>query len=367
MRIVLYGWFIDYQIQLANFLSEAHTVMLVLPFDSLPEEHTEALDNKVELHLLGWHETKWYHYKNVSLPIRIIKAINKFNPDVIHVQGRTPHLMFWPVKPFFKKCPLVFTIHDVKTHLGEDSIIGKIIRWYAQRHFNHIIVHGDKLKEQMIEEHDLPDDKVYCIHIGEHEVAPFKKHERPGVEEEGNLILFFGRIHEYKGLEYLIKAEPLITQQIPDARIVIAGVGENFSKYEKLMGIRGSRFIVHNYHIPYQKGAELFQRCSVVVLPYIEASQSGVVSTAYGFSKPVIVTSVGSIPEVVDDGLTGLIVPPRDSEALAKAIVMLLKDSNLRKEMGENAYKKLKTDFSWDEIAYQHIEVYKQAMQNTRI
>ena len=80
-------------------------------------------------------------------------------------------------------------------------------------------------------------------------------------------------------------------------------------------------FIVYNYRIPYKEGAELFQRCSVVALPYIDASQSGVIPTAYGFKKPVVVTEVGAIPEIVGDGITGFIVPPRNPEALAEAIV----------------------------------------------
>jgi glycosyltransferase involved in cell wall biosynthesis len=126
------------------------------------------------------------------------------------------------------------------------------------------------------------------------------------------------------------------------------------------MMVNKDNFIVHNYRIPYKEGAELFQRCSVVVLPYIDASQSGVIPTAYGFKKPVVVTDVGSIPEIVDDGVTGFIVPSKDPIALVDAIIKLLKDDGLRKQMGENAYKKLKTDLSWDKIVEKTVEVYKE-------
>jgi glycosyltransferase involved in cell wall biosynthesis len=255
----------------------------------------------------------------------------------------------------------VATFHDVKLHAGENSWKANFIRYWERKYSDKIIVHGEKLKEQMIEEYNVPEEKVHAIPIGEHEVAPFKKYEREDIKEDGNLILFFGRIYEYKGLEYLIKAEPMITEQVPDTKIFIAGIGEDFKKYERMM-INRNNFIVHNYRIPYKEGAELFQRCSVVVLPYIDASQSGVVSTAYGFKKPVVVTNVGGIPEIVDDGVTGFIVPPKNPEALAEAIIKLLKDEKLRKQMGENAYKKLKTDLSWDNIAEKTIEVYKMAI-----
>ncbi|NQE52738.1 Trehalose synthase, partial [ANME-1 cluster archaeon GoMg3.2] len=189
----------------------------------------------------------------------------------------------------------------------------------------------------------------------------FKIYEKEDLKEDGNLILFFGRVYKYKGLEYLIKAEPLITKEVPEAKIVIAGTGEGFKKYENMM-IHRDNFIVHSRYISYKEGAKLFQRCSLVALPYIDASQSGVIPTAYGFKKPVVVTKVGSIPEIVDDGLTGFIVPPKNPEALADAIIKLLKDEKLRKKMGENAYKKLKTDLSWDKIAEETIEVYKKAI-----
>ena len=149
--------------------------------------------------------------------------------------------------------------------------------------------------------------------------------QRRGWPRSANTVLFFGRIWAYKGLEYLIRAEPLITAEIPDAKIVIAGKGEDFSRYRAMM-VHPERFVVHNEFIPDDRRAELFARASVVVLPYVEATQSGVIPVAYTFSKPVVATTVGSIPEMVDDGRTGLLVPPRSEESLAEAIVSLLRD-----------------------------------------
>ena len=361
MRVICFGRFIDYQIQLANALSKNDTVMLILALSRLPEEGIGFINKKVDFYLLGKGKP-WYHPVNSLIFKDIIKKMNEFKPDVIHMQlggGRADLVLL----PFLKKYPLVATFHDVKLHAGENSWWKTLIRRWERKNSNQLIVHGEKLKEQMIKEYKIPSEKVHAISIGEHEVAPFKIYERKDIREEGNLILFFGRIWKYKGLEYLIKAEPLITKQVPDAKIVIAGTGWNFKNYKKMM-INKNNFIVRNHYIPYKEGAELFQRCSVVALPYIEASQSGVIPTAYGFKKPVVVTDVGAIPEIVDDGITGFIVPPRDSETLANAIVKLLKDEKLRKKMGQNAYKKLKTDLSWDKITEKTIEVYKKAIRD---
>ena len=359
MRIICFGGFIDYQIQLANVLSKTETFMLVIAANKLPSEHLGTIDKKVDFHLLGRGKSL---YHPTSLPIfrDFIKKMNEFKPDIIHLQLGGSIIDF-ALLPFLKKYPLVATFHDVKLHTGENSWRQNFIRYWLRKYSNQIIVLGEKLKEQMIKEYNVPEKKVHAIPIGQHDVVPFKKYERKDIKEDRNLILFFGRIWKYKGLEYLIKAEPMITKEVPNAKIVIAGTGENFKKYEEMMANRDN-FNVHNYHISYKEGAELFQRCSVVVLPYIDASQSAVVPIAYAFKKPVVVTDVGAIPEIVDDGVTGFIVPPRNPEALADAIVKLLKDDKLRKQMGENAYKKLKTDLSLDKIAEKTIKVYERAL-----
>ena len=362
MRIICISpWFFDYIIQLANALSKKETVMLAIPANFLPSENQNTIDKKVDFQLLG-RGKPLYHPASLLIFKDFIKKVNEFKPDVIHLQlGGS--IIDLALLPFLERYPLVATFHDVKLHAGENNWWQNFIRYWIRKYSNQIIVLGEKLKEQMIKEYNVPEEKVHAIPIGQHDVDPFKNYERKDLKEDGNLILFLGRIYKYKGLEYLIKAEPMITEQAPDAKIVIAGTGEDFKKYEKMMMNR-EKFTVHNYHISYKEGAELFQRCSVVVLPYIDASQSAVIPLAYAFKKPVVVTDVGAIPEIVDEGITGFIVPPRNPEALADAIVKLLKNEDLRKSMGENAYRKLREDLSWDIVAEKTLEVYKRAIQD---
>jgi glycosyltransferase involved in cell wall biosynthesis len=360
MRAALLSFgFTDYTIQLANALTKKRITVLLVISDNQIKEHLDIINNEVKT-VIYKQPRLFNSLKNIFLMFKLFRQIIFFNPNIVHIQGG--HLYFSFVLPLLHiKYPLIVTSHDPKPHIGENYLRTRFINFCGRRYSDKIIVHGEKLKEQLIKEYNIPNEKVHAIPIGEHEVAPFKKYERKDLKEVGNLVLFFGRIYKYKGLEYLIKAEPILTEEVPDAKIVIAGTGENFKKYENMM-VNKDNFIVHNYRIPYKEGAELFQRCSVVVLPYIDASQSGVIPTAYGFKKPVVVTDVGSIPEIVDDGVTGFIVPSKDPIALADAIIKLLKDDGLRKQMGENAYKKLKTDLSWDKIAEETIDVYKEAI-----
>src|SRR4029077_13078117 len=133
------------------------------------------------------------------------------------------------------------------------------------------IVHASQVKDLLIQRLRIPSSTVQVVPsvlVGEG--APTVGENAKGGEP---LILFFERIWEYKGLEYLIRAEPLITSNIPEAKIVIAGVGEDFERYRRMM-VHPERFIVHKEYVSDEKRAELFRRASVVVLPYIEASQS---------------------------------------------------------------------------------------------
>jgi glycosyltransferase involved in cell wall biosynthesis len=155
----------------------------------------------------------------------------------------------------------------------------------------------------------------------------------------------------------LIQAVPLISDKIPNVKVVIAGSGDFI---EKDIIEKSPYFEIYNYFIAEEEVGKYFQRASLVVLPYIEGTQTGVIPIAYAFKKPVVVTNVGSIPEVVDEGVTGYIVPPKDPNALANAIIKLLNNDPLRKQMGENAYKKMGNELSWDFIAGETCKIYNE-------
>jgi glycosyltransferase involved in cell wall biosynthesis len=128
------------------------------------------------------------------------------------------------------------------------------------------------------------------------------------------------------------------------------------------MMVDPKRFIVFNEYISDEKRAELFRRASVVVLPYIEASQSFIISIAYRFGKPVVATNVGGLPEMVDEGQTGYLVPPRDVDALADAIVRLMLDGETRRRFGENGRRKVNAQCAPEKVGQMTVDVYCQAM-----
>jgi glycosyltransferase involved in cell wall biosynthesis len=183
------------------------------------------------------------------------------------------------------------------------------------------------------------------------------------VPEEPGTILFFGRADPHKGLEYLVRAQPMICRHIPEARILISAHGKELARCRKMIRDE-SRFEIIEGVVPGDAMSVTFQRASVVVLPYLSASTSGVLMTAYSHNKPVVATRVGCLAEYVEDGVTGFLVQPGNVEQLADGIIKLLADDARRQNMA-------KTMPTWlgerqRDIARQTVEVYGSAMRVKR-
>lgn len=294
----------------------------------------------------------------------LLQEIDSTKPDIVHIplEFRFPFPLIWALR---RKYPIVTTVHEPEHHAGTFARLA-LLNPIQDRNCQLIIklsdkvtVHGEKHKEYLVAQ-GVPSHKVHVI---PHGVFSFFNQVGYGETEAiKDSVLFFGKIApHYKGIEYLIQAGKLVEQVLPSVTIVIAGEGD-FSKYERLVN-GDSHFIVDNRFIPDEEVAGIFQQASLLVLPYTSGSQSGVIGIAGAFKKPVVATDVGHFPEMIEDGKTGFIVPPRDARALAEAITKLLTNDELRQEMGQNAYRAVREKFSWDEIALKAINVYKEAIQ----
>jgi alpha-maltose-1-phosphate synthase len=346
------GGMMHYASELANGLSDLNNVKVHM----LVQDNADCAFINKKIHISKIEDTKKHPFNLV----KFIKQVDRIHPDVIHITSDHP----WnAISPCLKSRAnvLVYTIHDPTIHKGDYSfsnMVSPFSRAVLLTYTDRVIVHGDVLKTQLMRRH-IKETKIVVIPHGSYSM--FKNSEETYPEEDN--LLFFGRILEYKGLEYLIKAKSLITGEFPDIKVVIAGEGD-LSRYENSLKEPG--FEVINSYIPDNQVAKLFQKSKIVVLPYIEASQSGVVAIANAFGKPVVATTVGAIPEAVEDRRTGILVPPRDEYKLAEAIKELLRDDGLRREMGNNAYKKSTGDFSWSTIARKTLEVYEKALLNKK-
>ena len=220
-----------------------------------------------------------------------------------------------------------------------------------------IVVNGAEQVRLVQKMYRLASDRVHYVPLIPR-VSPLHWATKKVTEEPG-LILFFGRVDKHKGVEYLVRAQPFITQHIEGAHIVIAGQGPEFGRCRQLMADLSS-FELHEGFVSNDLVAELFQRAAVVVLPYLSASTSAVLMTAQVFGKPVVATLVGCLPEYLEDGITGFLVPPANEEKLASAIVELLQNNKLRHQMGENAFSRV--DKVRDECVRQTMSALEKAI-----
>jgi len=350
----------EYCVRLANGLAQQAKVLLLLP-THIAAPHVASLNDAVRF--LDFENPRFREpIRQVRMLRTLFQTIRDFNPDVIHYQGGHPWLDL--ALPCLRRYPLVLTVHDCKPHPG-DRLSKKTPLWmemFARHRADELIVQTQFVRNQMVEAWPSASERTSIIphiQIGRDLTST-------PIRDDGRLVLFFGRIWAYKGLEYLIRAEPLITARVPEATILIAGEGENFSHYRRMM-VHPDRFIVDNGFIPDERAADYFARASVVVLPYVEASQSGVVSMAYSAAKPVVATSVGGLPEMVEHGRTGYLVPPRNVPQLAKSVTRLLLDADLRRQMGTNGKGKIEAECSPDVVARKTMEVYLRAIERTAL
>ena len=345
----------EYCIRLASALAEDADVALLLP-EHEATGHLASLAPAVRFFPFAKPRLRQAG-RQLRTVWSILRRLRQLGPDVVHVQQG--HLWLNLILPFLGRSRLVITVHDPHHHLGDKGSQNtpQAVMDFGFRRAARLIVHSQQLKQVLVGRCPIPEPIVEVIpHIALGDEAIPVQHR-----DDGNLVLFFGRIWPYKGLEYLIRAEPLITAAVPRARIAIAGEGEDFERYRRMMA-HPERFVVWNEYVSDAKRAELFEQASVVVLPYVEASQSGVIPLAYRFGKPVVATTVGGLPEAVDDGETGYLVPPRDEHALAEAVVRLLDDPALRRRLGANGRHKLDADAAPAVIARQTLAVYRRAL-----
>ena len=170
-----------------------------------------------------------------------------------------------------------------------------------------------------------------------------------GVADE-RVILFFGYVRRYKGLHILLDAMPAILKSVTLKLLVVGEFYDDEQKYRDQITERGlhESVIVHSDYVPNDQVSKYFSASDVVVLPYVSATQSGIVQIAYQFDKPVIATDVGGLSEVVLNERTGYIVKPEAPEAVADAVVRFYKEGR-ESEFVRNVQEE-KKKYSWDNL-----------------
>jgi len=261
---------------------------------------------------------------------------------------------------------VVYTAHNLMPHEEKEGYSGLMKSIYSS--VDAIIVHSKNDREELIKEFKIPPENIHVIPHGDYTFFNRKKTPRGearkqlGLKDSDVVVLFFGAIREYKGLNVLLKSFKIVREKVENAKLVVAGNPfedeEKYLRISKELGIEKDTIFRLQY-IPFDEVGNYFEAADIVAQPYLKTYQSGVVQIAYGFGKPVVTTDTGGLPEAVEDGKSGYIVRPGDEKALAEKLVELLKDKQKRGEMGAYAKELAETRFSWRQVAAQTIDVYR--------
>ena len=367
-----------YLVNLRNLLEKRANIVKILTSDSHPElphfndYSFKSINPKSIFRVIPF-------LMNLYAYISLKRIIKNFKPDLVHL-----NYIFYHTSPsillLLKNIPVVMTIHahEILSPMGIDydkcshsefeycgTCCGysrfpfeKLKRYLFRRLTNNI----DLFLTQSRFNVSLHRNKKYikpikCLYNG---VRLFEY----SVNTNNNKLLFVGKLHQEKGILYLLRAIPNILKKFPNTTLDIIGTGiekENLKNFTRKLSIElNVTFINRVNHAKLQK---YYSNSSLVIVPSIYSESFGLVGVeAMSVGRPVIASRVGGISEWLDDGKTGFLVDPGNSEQIAEKVIHLLSDRKLLEQMGKNARKKAE-QFSIEKHVIKIEKIYKELIE----
>lgn len=347
--------FAEYAARLAIGLSAHHQVQLHLSRGNAERELHPALLRRLRSAVdLRFHPHPARKYA-LFHGGRIAAQVRAFGPDVLHVQEAAEWTSLLATT-LARSARLILTVHDPLPHSGADAAVHGGASWARsrlRRLSDALIVHGPSVVNDMVLAEPRLKGRIFPVMHGVLGVPVGSAAKADPVS-----FLFFGRIERYKGLGVLVEAVKLLDQRGVDYRLLIAGRGSDLEAHRATIGALRNVRIDEGY-IPADRVPQLFAATAGVLLPYLDATQSGVAAYAFSQARPVIASRVGALPDVIVDGENGLLVPPGDAAALADAMTRLLMEEGLAARLSAGARAVAETVLSWKRIAAITATIYE--------
>ena len=281
--------------------------------------------------------------------IRYIKSVK---PDILLVAYWTGLLApFYYILGRLTSIKIVVLIHNFSSHESFccDPFMRRLLGDFAD---GLVTLSNAVFHEVRVAMPDMPVLPLFHPRYEPEEVVPSRDDARSAlnIDNECPVLLFFGYVRRYKGLDIMLRAMPAILQRDPSVRLVIAGQFlENPEMYKRLikeLGI-GSSVDLYQGYVSSERSALFFAAADAVVLPYRSATQSGVVQLAYGYTLPVIATPVGALPEMVRHAETGWVSRDLSPEGFAMAVELFLGSRGELISM-HSAIEAFRHKYSWE-------------------
>jgi glycosyltransferase involved in cell wall biosynthesis len=264
---------------------------------------------------------------------------------------------------------VVLTVHDVNSVnslSGPATWKSKITGWVYQR-ADRIIVHN-MVSQRELESLGVPSAKIRVIAHGNYldsmrEMgSPAEARRALGISESAKVVLFFGQIKDTKGLDLLIEALPEVAREVPEVVLLIAGrpLKTRFESYEALidkLGVR-ARCRLHIGYVPDDEVAAYHAAADLVALPYRRIYQSGVLIMAMTYGRPVVVSDLPGMTEIITNGVNGYVFPQGSKDALARTLISALRDGKESQRVAARASEYIRKYHNWNSIGRETAELY---------
>lgn len=362
----------EYAIELCNGLHEAGVDIRLA---TLADRTFEKRPSFPILPLLPSKRQKFSQLKKSGQYIAhlwtLLNVIRREKIDAVHYQFFRRER----IEPFFLlllrllNVKIIYTAHNIVPH--EHSRIDFWLKRLVYTVSHHIIVHSKYIEDKL--------HRIFPFTQGNSSVIPhgnFDNYlpERPitkgeaiqqlGLPADAQLLLFFGYLREYKGVDLLVEAFEQAGGQNGRLHLIIAGRPHSATLTKKLHQMielhpHGDRIMLHDHFIPNEDVATYFSAADAIVLPYRHIDHSGIIHLAYSFGKAVIATAVGDFPEAVEHQKSGLLLPPNDVACLAEVITEATAQPKLLAQMGEYGRFLSESKYSWRDIARKTCVIYQ--------
>ena len=308
-------------------------------------------------------------FKYIEYLFRVFILIMSDKPQAVHYHffRRKSEILFYLLLNVLG-VKLVYTAHNILPH--ELKKIDYILTYLVIKSSRRIIVHSNYIKDKISSIFNIDPDKIRVIPHGNFDfylpdggMDKCEARKKLGLAESANIILFFGFIREYKGLDLLLEAFEIAARKDEELVLLIAGEPSSRALLNKYEGIIKQsavmeRIISHFNYVPSNEVAEYLIASDAVILPYKNIDHSGIVHLAYSFNKPVIATKVGDFEESIDQGKSGYIIKNNNAVSLADTINSLCLCREKLEDMANYISVLNNSRFSWDRIAIKTMELY---------
>ena len=290
---------------------------------------------------------------NLLAIFRMVWLILRLKVNIVHLTWPPRYGEFFT---YLLRKRTVITMHDPLPHSSEDAWLNRFHRNVCFRLLDTFILLNDIQKKPFIEAYHMQHKRVALSRLSAYTNL---RNVQPQYPDMNNYVLFFGGISSHKGVEYLCEAMDEVCKKHPDVKLVVAGKGNLYFDISKYDIFNDGHLVLLNHYLDDSVLVGLIRHSLFVVCPYIDATQSGVVMSAFALNKPVVATNGGALPTMVKDGQYGTIVPPKDVSALATAIEALIESPQRVDAMMTNIERDYSDgDCSWSAIAQGIIDVY---------